>query len=203
MRGRPSRSRACPLYRPPRMAQARPPCGPSKPHAMSSARRASTHRDSGRLHKAGPIRSRCASATWSKFSAHTVGIPSPVVKTTSVVNPRIVRVAGTTMISFRRSMTSSRVRIRTGRRLSGSRNVYQRILPRLNRYPPSPRRPKQAARRPRKTRRAKVARTGRRMRRRPVASQSTAAAAHVLAASGSRPTEGYRQPSKLWPSLEF
>jgi galactonate dehydratase len=31
--------------------------------AMSSARRTSSHRDSGRRHRAGPIRSRCASAT--------------------------------------------------------------------------------------------------------------------------------------------
>jgi hypothetical protein len=113
------------------------------------------------------------------------------------------RVAGTTMTSFRRSMSSLRVRMRTGRRSSGSRNVYQRISRRLNRYPPTPRHPNQAARRPQKTRRAKVVRTGKRMRRRPVVSQSTAEVAHVLGEVRSRPAVGYRQPSKLWPSLEF
>ena len=66
---------------------------------------------------------------WSKFSAHVTGIPSSVVRTTSVLRPRIVRVTGATMISFRRSITSLRVRIRIGRRLSGTRKVYQRISP--------------------------------------------------------------------------
>ena len=121
----------------------------------------------------------------------------------SVVNPRMVRVAGTTMISFSRSLTSLRVRIRTGRRLSGSRNVYQRISPRFNRNPPSPQRPRQAAVRLRRTRRAKEVWNGKRMRRRLVASRSTSAVALVLEGAGSRPREGYHQPSKLWASLEF
>ena len=43
--------------------------------------------------------------------------------------PRMVRVAGTTMISFSESMTSVRVSRSTGRRLSGKANVYQRISP--------------------------------------------------------------------------
>ncbi len=42
-----------------------------------------------------------------------------------------------------------RVRTRTGRRLSGSRKVYQRISPRFNLYPPIPLRPKRADLRPR------------------------------------------------------
>src|ERR1017187_10078690 len=62
---------------------------PPNPHAMSSARRTSSHRVSNKLHKTGPIRSGWASDTWSKFSAHAAGIPSSAVKTTSVVNPRI------------------------------------------------------------------------------------------------------------------
>jgi hypothetical protein len=37
----------------------------------------------------------------------------------SVVSPRMVLIAGTTITSFKRSMTLSRVRISTGRRLSG------------------------------------------------------------------------------------
>jgi len=56
--------------------------------------------------------------------------PPGRVSTTSVEIPRMVRVAGTTMISFKESMIPSRVRSRTGRRLSGLANVYQRISPR-------------------------------------------------------------------------
>ena len=55
----------------------------------------------GRIHSAGPIRSRWARDTWSKFRAHTTGMPSSDDRTTSVVNARIVRVTGTTMISFK------------------------------------------------------------------------------------------------------
>ena len=118
---------------------------------MSKARRASRHRTSGRLQINGPIRSRCASDTWSKFKAHATGIPSSDVKTNSVANPRIVRVAGATTTSFNRSSTSSRVRMRTGRRLSGRRNVYQRISPRFKPRSPSPHPPKPTLPRLRKT----------------------------------------------------
>lgn len=103
--------------------------GLTKPQAMIRARSTSAHRDSGRWQMTLPMRSRCASEMWSKFSAHVTGIPSSVVRTTSVLRPRIVRVTGATMISFRRSITSLRVRIRIGRRLSGTRKVYQRISP--------------------------------------------------------------------------
>ena len=102
-------------------------CSPN-PHAVSRARRTSPHRVSGRLQTTGPNRLRCASATWSKLIAQSDGMPSSAVRTTSVVRPLIVRVAGATMISFRRSITVFRVRIRTGRRLSGKRNVYQANL---------------------------------------------------------------------------
>ena len=47
-----------------------------------------------------------------------------------LISPRIVRVAGTTMISLIESMTVSRVRSKTGLRLSGWANVYHRISPR-------------------------------------------------------------------------
>src|SRR5258708_11630043 len=53
------------------------------------------------------------------------------VSTISVASPRMVRVTGATMISPSCSMTASRVRSSTGRRLSGGRNVYQRISPRF------------------------------------------------------------------------
>jgi hypothetical protein len=74
-------------------------CDP-KPQAASSARRASGHLDSGKLQSTEPIRSRCAMDMWSKFKAHSAGIPSSVVRTISVGKPRMVLVAGTAMISF-------------------------------------------------------------------------------------------------------
>lgn len=122
-----------------------------KPQAQSSADRASVQRVGGRWHRSGPILSRCAVDTWSKFNAHATGIPSSGVNTTSVGRPRIVRVAGTTIISFRRSITSLRVRIRTGRRLSGRRNVYQRISPRLKPRSPNLHYPRRGDLRLRKT----------------------------------------------------
>jgi hypothetical protein len=53
------------------------------------------------------------------------------VRNTSVSGPRTVRVTGTATISPSCSITSSRVRSRIGRRLSGGRNAYQRISPRF------------------------------------------------------------------------
>jgi hypothetical protein len=44
--------------------------------------------------------------------------------------PRIVRVAGATITSFKLGSIASRDSRSTGRRLSGRANVYQRILPR-------------------------------------------------------------------------
>ena len=126
-----------PVQRPSGAMPCQPASWPSKPHAIRSTRRTSGHLDSGRLQSAGPIRSRCASDTWSKLRAHITGMPSSNDRITSVVRPRIVRVAGTTMISFNWSVTSFRARIRTGRRLSGRRNVYHRTSPRFNRHPPT------------------------------------------------------------------
>jgi len=68
------------------------------------------------------MRPCCARETWSKFSAHVTGMPSSWVRTNSVAKPRTVLVTGTTINSFRFPITSLRVRIITGRRLSGSRN---------------------------------------------------------------------------------
>ena len=55
-----------------------------KLHAQSSADRASVQRVGGRWHLSGPILSRCAVDTWSKFNAQATGIPSSGVNTTSV-----------------------------------------------------------------------------------------------------------------------
>jgi len=83
------------------------------------------------------MRPCCARETWSKFSAHVTGMPSSWVRTNSVAKPRTVLVTGTTINSFRFPITSLRVRIITGRRLSGSRNVYHRISPRLTQILPT------------------------------------------------------------------
>src|SRR3954470_25062502 len=52
----------------------------AKPHAMSSARSASSQRVGAMFVITEPILSRRASATWSKFNAHAVGIPSSTVR---------------------------------------------------------------------------------------------------------------------------
>ena len=73
--------------------------------------------------------------------------------------------------AFHSLSTSFRVRTRTGRRLSGSRKVYQRISPRFIPDRPSPLRPRQALPRPPRTHRAKAARTGKLTHQRPEARQ--------------------------------
>lgn len=88
---------------------------------------------------------------------HAAGMPSSSVRSTSVLSPRMVRVTGATIISFRLSITSSRVSTRTGRRLSGSRKVYQRISPRINGTLPIHLRPTRSIRLRWKTRRRLVA----------------------------------------------
>jgi hypothetical protein len=59
-------------------------------------------------------------------------MPSSSVRRTSVFNPQMVRVTGATIISFRRSMTSSRLSTSTGRRWSGRPNVCRRISLRID-----------------------------------------------------------------------
>ena len=118
-------------------------------------------------------------------------------------SPRMVRAAGATIVLFRRSMTSFLLRIRTGRRLTGSRNVYQRISPRFDRDPPSPQRPKLAARRLSKTRRVKLALSYKWTHLIPVAMLSTAADALVPEPAMKPPAEGCRLPLKPFPSSVF
>jgi len=106
-----------------------------------------------------------------------------------VVSPRMVRVMGTTMISFRRSMTSSRVSRRTGRRLSGGRNAYQRIWPRLTQTAPSLAHPRPAVPGPPRTRRVKAGQPGRRKRHRPATLLAVSSVRAPLAAM-TQPREG-------------
>lgn len=66
----------------------------------------------------------------SKLTADSVETPSSTGNnTTSVGICRIVDVIGATMTPVRTSKAESRVKIKTGRRLSGGRKVYQRISP--------------------------------------------------------------------------
>jgi hypothetical protein len=48
---------------------------------------------------------------------------------------RIVEVMGATVTEFSTAMAESRVRISTGRRLSGVLNVYQQTSPRFKTHP--------------------------------------------------------------------
>jgi hypothetical protein len=87
----------------------------------------------------------CSSATvWilSKFATHLLGNPSASVSTTSVGILRIVGVMGATVTECKTAMAESRVKISTGRRLSGVLNVYQHTSPRFTRYPSPVRRAK-------------------------------------------------------------
>ena len=71
----------------------------------------------------------------SKFAAQVFGNPSSSVKTTSVGILRIVEVMGATVTEFSTAIAESRVRIRTGRFLSGALNVYQHTSPRFTMLP--------------------------------------------------------------------
>src|SRR5882757_220100 len=71
----------------------------------------------------------------SKFAAHMSGKPSSSVNTTSVGMLRIVDVIGATVTAFNTGIAESRVRIKTGRFLSGVLNVYQQISPLFTRRP--------------------------------------------------------------------
>jgi len=65
----------------------------------------------------------------------SAGTPSAGVSSTSLGMSRIVRVIGATVASPRYSSAESRVRITTGRRLSGRPNVYHRTSPRRTNHP--------------------------------------------------------------------
>ncbi len=71
----------------------------------------------------------------SKFAAQVFGNPSSSVKTTSVGILRIVEVMGATVTEFSTAIAESRVRISTGRFLSGALNVYQQTSPRFTMLP--------------------------------------------------------------------
>ena len=66
---------------------------------------------------------------WSQLTAQSWGMPSAFERNTSEGILRIVVVMGAMVTSPRYSNTESRVRIRTGRFLSGGMNLYQRISP--------------------------------------------------------------------------
>src|SRR4030042_3356894 len=61
--------------------------------------------------------------------AQSLGIPSSFINKTSVGISRIVEVIGATVTSPKKSSAESRVRITTGRFLSGFENLYQRTSP--------------------------------------------------------------------------
>ncbi len=71
-------------------------------------------------------------ATLSALRTHGRGIPSSVPSSTSVGSPRMFVVARTTKTALRRSIASSRVRTRTGRR-GQSGCTAQRTSPRFTR----------------------------------------------------------------------
>ncbi len=169
-------------------AKCQPDFTSSNPHEVRRARRTSDHFESGRVQSGDPMRSRRARDKWSELRAHTTGIPSSGERATAVARPRMVRVTGTTMTSLRWSMTSLRVRIRTGRRLSGSRNVYQRISPRFKRSPPNRRSPTREVRHRLRILRFEEAGRGRHRYRSPEDDWRAAGAAGVaLRAKGDRP----------------
>jgi hypothetical protein len=89
----------------------------------------------------------------SKFAAHVFGNPSASVKITSVGMLRMVDVIGATVTAFNTPMAESRVRISTGRLLSGALNAYQHTSPRFTLRPSAVHR---ARRRIRRVRRAFV-----------------------------------------------
>jgi len=74
---------------------------------------------------------------WSRFTAQSLGMPSSFVNKTSVGISRMVEVIGATDTSPKKSNAESRVRITTGRFLSGLANLYQRTSP-LFMVPPKP-----------------------------------------------------------------
>ena len=79
---------------------------------------------------------------WSQLTAQSWGMPSTVERNTSDGISRTVVVMGAMVTSPRYSNTESRVRIRTGRFLSGDTDLYQRISPFLICHPKPARFPK-------------------------------------------------------------
>lgn len=71
----------------------------------------------------------------SKFAAQVLGKPSSFVRMTSVGMLRIVDVIGAMVTEFSTGMAELRVRINTGRFLSGALNAYQQTSPRFTMRP--------------------------------------------------------------------
>ena len=83
----------------------------------------------------GPIFAFETVCKWSQLTAQSWGIPSDFERNTSDGILRTVVVMGAIVTSPRYSNTESRVRIRTGRFLSGGTNLYHRISPCFIRLP--------------------------------------------------------------------
>lgn len=83
----------------------------------------------------GPIFPFGTVCKWSQLTAQSLSMPSALVRNTSDGILRTVLVMGAIVTSFRYSNTESRVRIRTGRFLSGRTNLYQRMSPCFIRHP--------------------------------------------------------------------
>src|SRR4030043_75177 len=83
----------------------------------------------------GPIFAFETVCKWSQLTAQSWGRPLAFERNTSEGIFRTVVVIGAIVISPRYSKTESRVRISTGRFLSGGRNLYQRISPCFIRHP--------------------------------------------------------------------
>lgn len=95
----------------------------------------------------GPIFALETVCKWSQLTAQSWGMPSDFERNTSDGILRTVVVMGAIVTSPRYSNTESRVRIRTGRFLSGGTNLYQRISPCFIHHPKSARFPKPKTRR--------------------------------------------------------
>jgi len=113
---------------------------PSHPRAKAIARHTSCIRLSLRCATRRPT---CPWATVTRlwrFTAHSCFIPSSVPSGTSDGTPRTVEVIGATVTGDRYRIADPRVRIRTGRSLSGGANRYRRTSPRSSRWamPPPP-----------------------------------------------------------------
>src|SRR4030043_73599 len=103
--------------------------------------------DGGKDVISGPIFAFETACKWSQLTAQSWGMPSAFERNTSDGILRTVVVTGAIVTSPRYSNTESRVRIRTGRFLSGGTNLYQRISPCFIRHPKSARFPKPKTRR--------------------------------------------------------
>ena len=106
--------------------------GASRPSALSSAARTSSHRDAGKLQIHGPRSGIATERIYSGLSVEATPSPSLGFSTTSHGSPRIWVENGITGRSLTERSSESRRRTSTGRRLSGDERRYQRTSPRLS-----------------------------------------------------------------------